>query len=81
MARALDEDLPPLGAALTARGITHRVVDWDDPTADWADFGLVVIRSPWDYTRRHAEFLRWAEAVAALTDLANPPAIVRWSSD
>lgn len=81
MARALDEDLPPLGAALTARGVAHRVVDWDDPTADWAAFGLAVIRSPWDYTRRHAEFLRWAEAVAALTDLANPPAIVRWSSD
>jgi len=29
-ARALDEDLPPLCAALTARGVEHAVVDWDD---------------------------------------------------
>lgn len=41
----------------------------------------MVVRSPWDYTRRHAEFLEWAERVAALTALANPPAVIRWSTD
>ena len=81
VARALDDDLPPLTAALTGRGIDHAVVNWHDPSVDWAGFALVVVRSPWDYTRRHAEFLEWAERVAALTALANPPAVIRWSSD
>ena len=81
LARGLDDDLPPLTAALSARGIAHAVVDWHDPDADWAAFGLVVVRSPWDYTRRHAEFLAWAQRVAGVTALANPPAILGWSTD
>lgn len=80
-ARALDDDLPPLMDALAARGIAHRVVNWDDPGADWATHRLVVVRSPWDYTRRHAEFMAWAERVAGLTTLENPPPVLRWSAD
>ena len=57
------------------------MVDWDDPAADWGAFGLVVVRSPWDYTRRHAEFLAWADRVAARTTLANPPGVLAWSTD
>jgi glutathione synthase/RimK-type ligase-like ATP-grasp enzyme len=57
------------------------VVDWDDRAADWAGFDLVVVRSPWDYTRRHREFVDWAERVAAVTELANPPDVLRWSAD
>lgn len=81
IARGLDDDLPPLLDALVARGIDHRVVDWDDRDADWAAFDLIVVRSPWDYTRRHREFMAWAERVAAVTALANPPEILRWSAD
>ena len=51
-ARDLDDDLPPLTAALAARGLPHRVVRWDDPGVDWAGFGLVVVRSVWDYVHR-----------------------------
>jgi len=57
------------------------VVDWDDAAVDWAAFDLVVVRSPWDYTRRHDEFLDWAGRVARATALANPPEILRWSTD
>jgi len=81
VARGLDEDMAPLVGALARRGIDGRVVDWDDPAADWASFGLVVVRSAWDYTRRPDEFLAWAERVAGLTRLANPPAALRWSGD
>lgn len=80
-ARDLDDDLPPLTAALTRRGIAHEVVVWDDPDVDWGRFGLAVVRSVWDYTRRHEEFLDWAEAAGAATALLNPPAILGWSSD
>ena len=81
VARDLDDDLPPLVAALDAAGVPHRVVDWDDPGVDWAGFALVVVRSVWDYTRRREELLDWAERVAALAPLANPPGILRWNSD
>jgi len=43
-ARDLDEDLPPLVAAL---GETHAhlsVVDWDDASTDWSNFDVVVLR-------------------------------------
>lgn len=77
----MDDDLPPLVAALTRHGIDHRVVDWDDPAVDWSSHALVVVRSTWDYPRRHAEFLAWAERVARVTRLENPPRLLRWSSD
>jgi glutathione synthase/RimK-type ligase-like ATP-grasp enzyme len=80
-ARDLDDDLPPLTAALDARGIANEVVLWDDPAVDWARFGLVVVRSVWDYVGRRDDFLAWAERTAAATALVNPPAHLRWSSD
>jgi glutathione synthase/RimK-type ligase-like ATP-grasp enzyme len=61
--------------------VSHRVVDWDDAGIDWGGFALVVVRSVWDYPRRRDELLDWAERVAALVPLANPPEILRWNSD
>jgi glutathione synthase/RimK-type ligase-like ATP-grasp enzyme len=61
--------------------VSHRVVDWDDAGVDWAGFALVVVRSVWDYPLRRDELLDWAERVAALVPLANPPGILRWNSD
>jgi glutathione synthase/RimK-type ligase-like ATP-grasp enzyme len=80
-ARDLDDDLPPLTAALAAAGVRHRVVEWDDPSADWATFDLVLIRSVWDYVHRRDEFLAWAARAAALAPMVNPPAHLAWSSD
>ena len=54
---------------------------WDDSTVAWAGFELVVLRSTWDYVDRLAEFLAWLDDVSALTTLANPVPIVRWSLD
>ncbi|GAB2926660.1 hypothetical protein GCM10027047_24520 [Rhodococcus aerolatus] len=68
-----DDDLP---GALAARGLDVRWSPWDDPGA--ADADLVVLRATWDYTERLAEFLAWCDRVPRL---ANPPALVRWSTD
>src|ERR1700733_9807406 len=51
-ARDLDEDLPPLFAALTRAGATVCVVDWDDASAQWSRFDLALLRSTWDYSTR-----------------------------
>lgn len=70
-----------LGAALDSLGVQHQPAVWDDPDVDWAEFDLVVVRSTWDYTSRRDEFLVWAEAVEAVTRLANPAAVLRWNTD
>ncbi len=80
-ARGLDEDLPPLEAAMQAAGIRTRVVDWDDPAVDWASFDVALVRSTWDYTDRLREFLLWVESTATLTHLLNAPAVIRWNTD
>lgn len=80
-ARALDEDMPPLIAALSAAGAAPECVDWDDPAVDWASFDVAVLRSAWDYVERLPEFLAWVERIARLTRLQNPMPVVRWSTD
>jgi hypothetical protein len=80
-ARDLDEDLPPLFAALTRAGAAVRVVDWNDPGIDWSRFDLALLRSTWDYSMRLPEFLAWAERASAATHLVNPLPMVRWNTD
>lgn len=77
----IDEDLPPLCAALAERGARADVCVWDDPGVPWDGYDLVVVRSVWDYARRRDRFLEWADAVASVTRLANPAAVLRWSTD
>lgn len=77
----LDPDDRPLAAALRARGHRVEIVAWDDPGFDWAGARLVLLRNPWDYFHRAAEFLAWAGRVDAVTRLLNPLAAVRWNLD
>jgi glutathione synthase/RimK-type ligase-like ATP-grasp enzyme len=76
-----DRDEPLLVAALAERGVTARVVAWDDGAVEWSRFHLVVLRSTWNYVGAHAEFCAWADRVAALSSLANPAEVVRWNTD
>ncbi len=80
-ARATDEDLAPLEAALHKVGAQVSIVDWDDATVDWSQFDATVLRSCWDYTERYVEFLLWAERISRLTRLLNPFEVVRWNTD
>lgn len=80
-ARGLDEDLPPLEAAMRAAGARAEVVDWHDDGVDWARFDVALIRSTWDYIDHLPRFLAWTEATARRTRLLNPPAVVRWNTD
>ena len=80
-ARDLDEDLPPLVAALSAAGVEPSVIDWDDRAMNWSRVDLAVLRSTWDYTQRLEPFLRWIGEVSAATTLLNPADIVRWNTD
>ncbi|MGH8030767.1 MAG: ATP-grasp domain-containing protein [Arenimonas sp.] len=77
----LDDDLAPLAEALVRAGASASVVAWDDPTVSWGRFDVAVLRSPWDYTQRPAEFLAWCERIGTQTRLLNPLPVVRWNTD
>lgn len=80
-ARDLDDDLPPLDAALRDAGNGFQIVNWDDAAVDWTQFDLAVLRSTWDYTTRLPEFLAWADRVSKATLLLNSLDVIRWNTD
>ena len=47
---------------------------------DWSAFDLIVMRSPWDYSLRTAEFLAWLDSLDP-SRVLNPPALIRWNFD
>lgn len=53
---------------------------WDDEGVDWSGYDRVVLRSVWDYTWRHDEFLEWCRAVGP-ERLRNPPELVAFNAD
>ena len=72
-------DDAPLVASLRARGVEPVPCLWDDPAVDWAGFDAVLIRTPWDYFQRYAEFLRWLDRLPVPT--INPAPMLRWNAD
>lgn len=72
-----DEDAELLGAELAAHGIEARWQVWTDAAARW-DGRLTVLRSTWDYTDAHADFLAWTRRVE---HLLNPAAVIEWNTD
>lgn len=78
---ALDEDADELLDALSRAGMRAEPAIWDDPSLDWGEAAAVVVRSTWDYPLRREEFLAWAERVARVTTLVNPPEVLRWNTD
>jgi glutathione synthase/RimK-type ligase-like ATP-grasp enzyme len=77
--RRPDPEIHLLVAALEQQAIEVVIRPWDDATA-WAAVPLVVVRSPWDYTDAHEEFLSWARSVAAVTRMVNPLEVLEWNS-
>lgn len=75
-----DFDTPLLLAALQERGASAEAVVWH-AGGDLGAFDLLVLRSPWDYPDRLAEFTAWLDAAQAATRVVNSPATVRWNLD
>ncbi|WP_305783431.1 ATP-grasp domain-containing protein [Symbioplanes lichenis] len=79
--RGPEPDTGTLAEALRRDGHDAKVVIWHDAAVDWAGFDLVVIRTPWDYSVRYAEFMAWLDRVAAVTRVLNAPELIRWNID
>lgn len=67
--------------AFAARGAEVSVVAWDDPSVAWDGFDVALIRSTWNYTERHDDFLGWLDRMEEEgVPLWNPPALARWNA-
>lgn len=63
-------------------GLAAEPHPWDAPGVAWDGFEAVVVRTPWDYYVRHAEFLAWVGRLEdAGVPVFNPPEVLRWNSD
>lgn len=76
-----DEDTALLDFLLN-KGLDCKRMVWNDPDADWQQFDLAVIKSPWDYHENFADFNNWlnnreAEGLKLLNDYQ----LIRWNSD
>jgi hypothetical protein len=69
-----------LAEALVAAGARVRLAAWNDAHVDWSEASWTVIRSTWDYHLRPDAWFAWLDAAARVTQLVNPPAVLRWNS-
>jgi hypothetical protein len=76
-----DVDIDILRDALESDGLLVETPVWHDPSVDWSAFDLAIMRSPWDYPSRLAEFLSWLDRATAVTQVLNTPGIIRWNLD
>lgn len=76
-----DEDSQLL-SLFSQKGLdVHREI-WDDPKVRWEDYGLVLIKSTWDYFEKIDRFNQWLDKIAALgIPMLNPYSIIKWNSD
>ena len=74
-----DFDEAPTLAALEKEGLTAGPLAWDDPSADFSQAKLTILRATWNYPEEPQRFLAWLEKTAGVSDLWNPLAAIRWN--
>lgn len=78
----LYEDDLLLARALEQLGICPVPTVWSDPAVDWTSFAALVMRTPWDYFERAAEFRAWLDArLASRVLMCNDGDILDWNYD
>ncbi|KAA9333509.1 hypothetical protein F0P96_09275 [Hymenobacter busanensis] len=77
---ANEDDL--LAAYLRRHGLQVTPAVWSDAAVAWESFDAVVLKSPWDYFDRPAEFHAWLDDLDRRgVRLLNPTSIVRYNAD
>ena len=65
-----------------AQGVEASSVVWSDPTINWNQFDIALIRSTWDYVDEQERFLQVLSRIEESScRLFNPLEIVRWNMD
>ena len=76
-----DVDLPVQEAAFAAAGIELQLLAWEDRSAQWDAFDLVVVRSPWNYVEHLDEFRSWLSDRRTNQRVHNPVSVIEWNLD
>ncbi|TYZ13510.1 hypothetical protein FY528_03620 [Hymenobacter lutimineralis] len=67
---------------LLGQGHQVTIEIWSDAAVNWQQYEAVVLKSPWDYFDRIAEFYAWLDSLEKLgVSLLNPISVVRWNAD
>ncbi len=74
-----DIDEQPLVDALYAAGHDASVAAWDDPSVDWSQYDLAIVRATWNYALHVDAFAAWLERVDSQTTLVNPYETLTWN--
>lgn len=74
------DDTPLVVSELRRQGINTEVVVWDTFEVDWGNFSAAIVRSTWDYSHRHPEFLTWIDRIQSKTQVWNPSEVMKWNS-
>jgi glutathione synthase/RimK-type ligase-like ATP-grasp enzyme len=78
----LYEDDLLLVSALEEIGINAVPAVWSRAEIDWTSFDALIMRTPWDYFERAAEFRRWLdERIASGVLMMNSREILDWNFD
>ena len=81
LANLYEDDLL-LVPALADLGIASVPAVWSDASIDWTSFDALIMRTPWDYFERAAEFRAWLDArIAEGVLMCNSSAILDWNFD
>ena len=68
--------------ALGRRGVRVSPAVWSDTAVEWATYDAIIIRSTWDYHRRHAEFAAWIDVLEQTgRPVWNPCPLLRWNGN
>lgn len=77
----VDEDLV-LEEILNELGVNFKFEIWSDHSVLWENYDLILIKSPWDYFDRYAEFLEWCNKIKSLgLPVYNSIDTIVWNSD
>ena len=77
-----NEENDALFRFLTEKGLSVTFQIWDDPTVDWTQFDLIILKSPWDYFDKIDAFYAWLDKLEQLNcQVLNPVKTVRWNAD
>lgn len=78
----LYEDDHLLVDALADIGIASVPAVWSDASIDWTAYDALIMRTPWDYFERAAEFRAWLDArIAEGVLLCNSRELLEWNFD
>jgi glutathione synthase/RimK-type ligase-like ATP-grasp enzyme len=67
---------------LAGKGLPITWQVWDDANVNWSRFDALIIKSPWDYFDKIADFYSWLDKVeAAGCKVLNPVKTLRWNAD